>query len=105
MMKRTLFATTLLGALAFSFAASAQGLLDMNAPLVGKEAGTFMIRARAIGVIPENNSSSISGIGGHVSSDSQAAPEVDFSYFLTDHFALELIAASTRHDIRAVGTA
>ena len=37
-MKRTLFATTLLGALAFSFAASAQGLLDMNTPLVGKEA-------------------------------------------------------------------
>ncbi len=83
----------------------AQSPFDLNQPLVGKEAGTFLIRVRAIGVIPEDNSSSISVIGGHVSATAQAAPEVDFSYFLTDHFALELIAASTRHDISAKGTA
>jgi outer membrane protein len=104
-MKQTLFATTLLSAMAFSFAASAQGLLDMNAPLVGKEAGTIMVRARAIGVIPENNSSRISAIGGHVTATAQAAPEVDLSYFFTDNIALELIAATTRHDIKAKGTA
>jgi outer membrane protein W len=51
-----------------------------------------MIRVRAIGVIPEDNSSSISVIGGHVSATAQAAPEIDFSYFLTDNIALELIA-------------
>jgi outer membrane protein len=104
MMKRTLFATTLLSAMAFGFAANAQSILDMNQPLVGKEAETFMIRARAIGVIPEDNSSSISVIGGHVEATAQAAPEVDLSYFLTDHFALELIAATTRHEISAVST-
>jgi outer membrane protein len=104
MMKQTLFATTLLGALALGFAAEAQSPLDMNAPLVGKEAGTFMVRVRAIGVIPEDNSSSISTIGGHVTATAQAAPEVDLSYFLTDNIALELIAASTRHDIKATGT-
>ncbi len=104
-MKRTLFATTLLGAMALGCTASAQSLMDMNAPLVGKEAGTFMIRVRAIGVIPEDNSSSISKIGGNVSATAQAAPEVDFSYFLTDNIALELIAATTRHDIKAKGTA
>ena len=104
-MKKTLFATTLLGAMVVGFAASAQGLLDMNAPLVGKEAGTFMIRARAIGVIPEDNSSSISAVGGHVTATAQAAPEVDLSYFLTDNIALELIAATTRHNIRATSTA
>lgn len=103
-MKQTLFATTLLGALALGFAAEAQSPLDMNAPLVGKEAGTFMVRVRAIGVIPEDNSSSISTIGGHVTATAQAAPEVDLSYFLTDNIALELIAASTRHDIKATGT-
>ena len=90
-MKRTLFATTLLSAMAFGFAASAQGFLDMNQPLVGKEAGTFMIRARAIGLIPEDNSSSISKIGGNVTATAQAAPELDFSYFLTDHIALKPI--------------
>jgi outer membrane protein len=104
-MRTTLFATTMLGAMALGLAAEAQSPLDMNAPLVGKEAGTFMIRARAIGVIPENNSSSISTIGGHVDATAQAAPEVDLSYFLTDHIALELIAATTRHTVSATGTA
>ena len=103
-MKKLLFATTLLSALACGPAAFAQSPLDLNQPLVGKEAGTFMIRARAIGVIPEDNSSSVSGIGGHVSATAQAAPEVDFSYFLTDDIALELIAATTRHELAAVNT-
>jgi outer membrane protein len=105
MMKKTLFATTLLSAMALGFAASAQGLLDMNAPLVGKEAGTIMVRARAIGLIPEDNSSKITTIGGRVTATAQAAPEVDLSYFLTDNIALELIAATTRHDVKAKGTA
>jgi len=103
-MKRVLFAATLLSTFAYGSLAFAQSPLDMNQPLVGKEAGTFMIRARAIGVIPEDNSSSISVIGGSVSATAQAAPEVDFSYFLTDNIALELIAATTRHELRANGT-
>jgi outer membrane protein len=103
-MKQVLVAATVLSAVAIA-PAYAQGPWDLNQPLVGKQAGTFMVRVRAIGVIPEDNSSSISVIGGHVSATSQAAPEVDFSYFLTDHFALELIAASTRHTISAQNTA
>jgi outer membrane protein len=103
-MKKLLCAATVLSAVAIG-SAFAQSPLDLNQPLVGKEAGTFMVRLRAIGVIPEDNSSSISVIGGHVSATAQAAPEVDFSYFLTDHFAFELIAASTRHTISAQGTA
>ena len=31
-------------------------------------------------------------------------PEVDFSYFFTDNIALELIAATTRHSIKARNT-
>jgi outer membrane protein len=100
-MKIVLFATTVLAAVASAPMALAQSPLDFNQPLVGKEAGTFLIRARAIGVIPEDNSSSISTIGGHVSATAQAAPEVDFSYFFTDNIAAELIAATTRHNIAA----
>ena len=100
-MKKILFATTLLSALAFGGMASAQ---SADAP-VGKEAGTFMIRARAIGVIPLNTTSSISVIGGHVTTSNTATPEVDFSYFLTDNIALELIAATTKHDLYASGSA
>jgi outer membrane protein len=102
-MKRTLFATCLLGAMALAGAASAQ-TADDDTP-VGKQAGTLMVRLRAIGVIPEDSSSSVSPIGGHVDVSSQAAPEVDFSYFFTDNIAAELIAATTRHDIQATGTA
>ena len=103
-MRHALFATTLLSAMAFAFAASAQSLLDLNQPLVGKEAGTFMLRARAIGVIPLDSSSSISAIGGHVDATAQAAPELDLSYFLTDNVAFELIAATTRHSVSGQDT-
>ena len=123
-MKKLLFATTLLTAMAASGMASAQTTpaaaqpapvtapadltfaLTDDAP-VGKAAGTFMIRGRVIGVIPLNSSSSISGLpgGGTVSTSNQVAPEVDFSYFLTDNIALELIAATTKHDLYANGPA
>lgn len=71
---------------------------------VGKTAGTFMVRLRALGVLPENKSSSTS-LGGSVETTNQVAPEVDLSYFFTDHLATELIAASTRHEVSASGTA
>jgi len=61
------------------------------------------VRVRAIDVIPENRASSTS-IGGHVHATDQFAPEADISYFFTDHIAAELIAATTRHSVRATGT-
>jgi len=94
-MQPTLFATCLAAVIACAFQASAQSAFDFSAPPVGKEAGTLMVRLRAIGVIPLDSSSSISVIGGHVNATAQAAPEVDFSYFITDNVALELIAATT----------
>lgn len=103
-MKKVLFATTLMSAMAFGVAAHAQSPFDLGQPLVGLQANTFMIRLRAIGVIPLDSSSSISAIGGNVSATAQAAPEVDFSYFLTDNVAFELIAATTRHDVKANDT-
>lgn len=102
-MKRILYATTLLSAMAISGMASAQGFWDQ--PPVGKEAGTFMIRGRAIGVLPQNSSSSISAIGGHVTVSNTATPELDFSYFITDNIAVELIAATSKHDLYASGSA
>lgn len=100
-MQSKLFATCLVGALALSGSALAD-TTDGDAP-VGKEAGTFMVRARAIGVIPEDVSSSTT-IGGSVNTTAQAAPEADFSYFFTDNIAAELIAATTRHEVSAAGT-
>jgi outer membrane protein len=104
-MRRSLFATCLAATLGLATTAAAQSPFDLNAPPVGKQAGTFMIRARGIGVFPLTSSSSISGIGGHVDATNTGAPEVDFSYFLTDNIAVELIAATTKHDISAVNSA
>jgi outer membrane protein len=120
-MKHLLLATTLLGALAAAQPATAQSAATpssgpavtasaaapaaaADAP-VGKAAGTLMMRARLIGVIPLNSNSSIDTIGGTISTSNAVAPELDFSYFLTDNIALELIAASTKHTIYANNSA
>ncbi len=100
-MKRKLMAAAVCGALALPGMAQAQNFFDIDQPPVGKAAGTFMMRARAIGVIPLNSSSSVSPIGGTVSTTNYATPELDFSYFFTDNIAVELIAATSMHNLAA----
>jgi outer membrane protein len=69
------------------------------------QAGDFLVHIRAIGVLPENFSSSISNIGGHVKTTDQVTPELDLSYFVTNSISLELVAATSRHEVSASGTA
>lgn len=69
-----------------------------QAEFQGKSAGDFMVRARAIGVIPDE-SATVTVLGGDVDVSNEWVPEIDFSYFLTDNIALELIAATTNHDV------
>jgi outer membrane protein len=107
-MRKLLLATSLFSALAFggnAHAQSMQNFFDFNAPPVGKEANTIMIRIRAIGVMPEDNGSSVSAVGGKVDVTAQPAPEIDFSYFFTENIAAELIAATTRHEVSVSGSA
>lgn len=61
------------------------------------ESGDFMIRARALGVIPQEDSSL--SIGGSVNVDNSVVPELDVTYFFTPNVAVELIAAVTPHDV------
>ena len=64
-----------------------------------KSAGDFVIRARGIAMVPDE-STSTSDIGsGHGELNNDYVPEVDFSYFITDNIAVELIAATTKHDL------
>ena len=64
----------------------------------GKSAGDIMVRARMIGAIPDEDAT-VTVIGGNVSVSNDWVPEVDFTWFVTDNIALELIAATTRHDV------
>jgi outer membrane protein len=64
----------------------------------GFKAGDFMIRARALGVVPQEDSTLT--IPAEAEVDNSIVPEVDFTYFLTSNIALELIAAITPHDVK-----
>ncbi|PZW41031.1 outer membrane protein [Humitalea rosea] len=70
----------------------------------GHQTGDFMIGASVIGLLPMN--------GGHVSmidgtpnvSDSVTG-QLDFTYFVRNDISLNLIAATTRHDVEVRGSA
>lgn len=71
-------------------------------------AGSILVRGRVIGSIPVNQHSRVEPIGGRVVTPARALPDLDATYFLTDHFALAGQAGivSTRTSIRgsSVGT-
>lgn len=69
----------------------------------GFQAGDIMVRGRLLSVIP-NTISSVSAIGGQVSASKSLEPEVDLTYFFTPHFAVEAIAAITRHHLTDKGS-
>lgn len=62
------------------------------------KAGDFMIRARALSVVPQE-SGHVSN-GDSVSINNSITPELDFSYFFTSNISAELIAAVTRHNVK-----
>lgn len=86
------FAAALAGALLVGLAASAAEAQQ------GKSAGDLLVRLRGIAVIPDDRAR-IEGIGGDTDLSNAVVPELDFTYFLTDNLALELILATTPHDI------
>jgi outer membrane protein len=63
--------------------------------------GSILARARFAAVIPENFSSSISVIGGHVQATTAYIPELDLSYFLSPNLSVEAIAGTSRHEVSA----
>lgn len=65
--------------------------------------GDWMFRLRALNVIPDEGAT-ILPIGGSVDISSSVVPELDITYFFTDHLAVELILGVTPHDVRAVNT-
>lgn len=75
----------------------------MAQDVLGKSAGAILVRGRLIEVAPWSSPSSTT-IGGSVSVSDSLAPEVDFSYFVTDNIAFELIAATTSHTLTAKDT-
>lgn len=59
------------------------------------QANDMMVRMRMINVMPVEKGTTTAG--GSVMLQSESVPEIDFTYFFNDSFALELIAATTTH--------
>ncbi len=59
------------------------------------EAGNMMVRMRAINIMPQEDGTT--SAKGDVRLQSESVPEIDFTYFLTDSIAFELIAATATH--------
>lgn len=74
------------------------------------EAGDLLIRGRVIAVDPHEDSEAvkISGVGpiagSGVGLDSDVTPELDFTFMLTPNWGLELILASSEHDVQGTGS-
>ncbi|MFT0715269.1 OmpW/AlkL family protein [Flagellimonas lutimaris] len=64
----------------------------------------WQFRLRGIVVSPDE-SADIEAIGGDVDISTSVVPEFDITYFFDDNWSLELILATTKHDVEAVGTA
>ncbi len=58
--------------------------------------GDMMVRMRAINIMPDEKGTT-DVAKGDVHLQSESVPEIDFTYFLTDSIALELIAATATH--------
>ena len=99
------FSATLLGMVALDVAAEEMS----NDPADSK----WRVRARVIGVIPDDDSTKINAetpAGGvipltaGVKVDSQVVPEFDLTYMITPNSGIEAIAGMTNHDIKIDGT-
>ena len=62
--------------------------------------GNSMVRVRALSVTPDVSDN----IGGNIAINNESVPEIDFSYFFNQNFALELILATATHDVNLNGT-
>lgn len=67
-------------------------------------AGSLLVRARILGVLPEHSGTTINLIGGHLENSNSVTPEFDLSYFLTDHIAIEAETGFLHTSLTAVGT-
>jgi outer membrane protein len=71
--------------------------LALSAPAMA-EKGDFLVRVRAIVIAPDESATSPQ-LPGTVDIDTGVTGEIDFSYFVTNNIAFELIAATAKHDV------
>ncbi|PZU11035.1 OmpW family outer membrane protein [Sphingomonas sp.] len=70
------------------------------------EKGDVLVRVRALMVAPTEKSGPVtpSFPGAHVAVNNSYAPELDFTYMVTNHIGTELILATTKHHVSGRGS-
>nr|WP_289852077.1 OmpW family outer membrane protein [Rhizobium sp. SSA_523] len=63
------------------------------------QAGDILLRARIMGAMPYDQHTRIDGIGGEIDVPAMILPDIDISYFVTDHWAIEGQTGVLRNDI------
>lgn len=93
-----------------ALAAVAMGAAMLAAPagaqeaVRGKQAGDLVVGFGLIGVLPEKGGR-VDAIGGKPDASDALTPQIDFTYFATPNISLNLIAATSRHDVKVRGSA
>lgn len=88
------------------FAIMAMSLMTVNfvSAQSTNEFKKWQVRVRGVGVVTPDQSAKIGIIGGDVQISDTFIPELDFTYFFTEHFAAELILGTAKHDVNAINT-
>jgi len=90
-----------LGALALATAYASVGVAQTAAR--GKQAGDVVLGLGGVAVLPQQGGTT--SIGGEVRATDSGSPLLDVTYFLLPRISVNLIAATTQHDVTAVNTA
>lgn len=96
--KSKLLGAALLGGMMAASFVAANPASAQTAEFKTKQAGDILIRGRVVGVVPDEDVDS-NTLPGKGEIDNDVIPEVDFSYFVTDNIALELIAGTSKHEV------
>ncbi len=103
-MTRRLLTKVLVGPL-LAGAAVLGGVAMDASPALALEAGDILVRLRAIGIIPTDESDGIQTdlTDSMLEAQPIGVPELDFTYMVTDNIGLELILATSPHDLDVTG--
>lgn len=84
---------------------AALAIAALASPATAKQ-GDILVRLRAVLVAPNESSGPVtpSFPGASVGVSNSFAPEIDFTWMATDHIGIELIAATTKHNISGRGS-
>lgn len=83
------------------------GLMTSSAIVTGAmidsvraEDSPWLVRARVVMVVPDE-SASVTVLGGTVDIDTSVIPEIDITYFFSEHWAAELVLGTSNHSVKA----